>query len=272
MKISKVQAIYFSPTGGTKKLVLKFAGSLGAALGVPVEETRLALPEARRAEYNFASDELVILACPVYAGRVPNKIEPDLRRILHFDSSPAIAISTFGNRSFGTAPYELADILSSCGARPYAAGAFVTRHAFTDKVARRRPDREDKAELESFALKAAELVSSADSAEELKCISGEIGEYYRPLKEDGTPAVFLKAKPRTRTEDCYYCGHCVRSCPMGSIEADCVTVSGICIKCQACVHGCHAHAKYFDDPQLISHVAALEKTEAAPKENAFFLD
>ena len=93
------------------------------------------------------------------------------------------------------------------------------------------------------------------------------------LQEDGTPAKFLKAKPLTDPELCDQCGDCVRLCPMGSIDAaDVTSVPGICIKCQACIHGCHAHAKYFDDPQLISHVAALEKTEAAPKENAFFLD
>jgi hypothetical protein len=93
--------------------------------------------DARKGEYHFAGDDLVILACPTYAGRVPNKIEPDLRSILHFDGSPCIVFSTFGNRDYGTAPYELADIAASNGGVHSAAGAFVVRHAFTEKVARK---------------------------------------------------------------------------------------------------------------------------------------
>jgi len=267
MKISGIKVIYFSPTGGTKKLAQKFASRIAEKLCVPAEEINITLPDARKGKYASRPDELVILACPTYAGRVPNKIEPDLRSIFRFGRSPAIALASFGNRSCGTAPEELADILSSCGAVPYAYGAFVCRHAFSETLARKRPDREDRADLESFADRAAEIVSAAEGADELKSYSGEIGPYYRPLKEDGTPAVFLKAKPLTRRKDCYYCGFCVKVCPMGSIDPDCVTVSGICIKCQACVRGCPTKAKYFDDPDFLSHVRMLEKNFAERAEN-----
>jgi ferredoxin len=57
---------------------------------------------------------------------------------------------------------------------------------------------------------------------------------------------------------------------MGSIDPDCVTVSGICIKCQACVKGCPEGAKYFDDKAYLSHVAMLEQTFTDEKENRFF--
>ena len=263
MKIRSVQCIYFSPTGGTKKLAQRFASRIAEKLCVPMVEKNITLPDARKEEYSSGSDELVILACPTYAGRVPNKIEPDLRSMFHFDGSPSIALVSFGNRSCGTAPEELMDILSSCGAVPFAYGAFACRHAFTDKIARRRPDREDKAELDSFADMAAEAVLKG----EINPLSGEIGPYYRPLKEDGTPAVFLKAKPLTREKDCYYCGFCVKVCPMGSIDPDCINVSGICIKCQACVHGCPTRAKYFDDPDLLSHIRMLEENYTERAEN-----
>lgn len=268
MKISGIKVIYFSPTGGTKKLAQKFASRVSEKLEVPAEEINITLPDARKIKYSFGPDELVILACPTYAGRVPNKIEPDLRSMFHFDGSPAVALVSFGNRSAGTAPEELADILSSAGAVPFAYGAFVSRHAFSETLARRRPDREDRAELESFADEAAEILLEG----EFTCLSGEIGPYYRPLKEDGTPAVFLKAKPLTREKDCYYCGFCVKVCPMGSIDPDCVTVSGICIKCQACVRGCPTKAKYFDDPDFISHVKMLEKNFAERAKNKTVLN
>ena len=48
-------------------------------------------------------------------------------------------------------------------------------------------------------------------------------------------------------------------------------VPGTCIKCQCCVRKCTKHAKYFDDPAFLSHVAMLEQNFTEPKENAFFL-
>ena len=268
MDVKSVQLIYFSPTGGTKKLAQKFASYIANRLCVPVNEVKLTLPEDRKKEYSFGPEELVVLAVPTYAGRVPNKIEPDLREILHFDRSPAVALVSFGNRSYGNAHEELADILRGGGAKFIAAGAFVTRHAFNDSIAKKRPDREDKAELESFAEKTAEKLKAGDPEE---IASGPVGPYYRPLREDGEPAMFLKAKPLTRIEDCYRCGLCVRTCSMGSIEADCVTVSGICIKCQACVRSCPTKAKYFDDPDFLSHVRMLERDYMERAENAVWV-
>ena len=100
---------------------------------------------------------------------------------------------------------------------------------------------------------------------------GKIGEYYKPLKEDGTPARFLKAKPKTHLDHCYFCRLCVRSCPMGAIDDDCVTVSGVCIKCHACVRSCPEKAKYFDDPDFLSHVRMLESICVERAENKVWI-
>ena len=90
------------------------------------------------------------------------------------------------------------------------------------------------------------------------------------MKEDGTPARFLKAKPVTDMETCDGCGRCTAVCPMGSIDrTDPGLVSGICIKCQACILHCPRHAKYFTDEDFLSHVRMLEKTlqfTAAPND------
>ena len=71
---------------------------------------------------------------------------------------------------------------------------------------------------------------------------------------------------------CVKCGLCARLCPMGAIDPeDVYSVPGICIKCQACVRKCTKHAKYFDDPAFLSHVAMLEQTFTEPKKNEVFL-
>ena len=57
---------------------------------------------------------------------------------------------------------------------------------------------------------------------------------------------------------------------MGSIEADCVTVSGVCIKCQACIVYCHTHAKFFHDDRFLSHKAMLEKNYVRTAQSEIF--
>ena len=272
MKINSVQLIYFSPTGGTKRMAAKLAGFIAGRLSVPIENTRLNLIEDREKDYYFGPDELVILTVPTYADRVPNKIEPDLRRILHFDKSPAVALVSYGNRSYGTAPFELADILKSDGARVIAGGAFVCRHVFSEFLSKSRPDRYDRAEMDALAEQVVSIVEKAETSDELpEPEMGNIGDYYKPLKEDGTPARFLKAKPKTHLDHCYFCRLCVRSCPMGAIDDDCVTVSGVCIKCHACVRSCPEKAKYFDDPDFLSHVRMLESICVERAENKVWI-
>ena len=272
MKIKSIQLIYFSPTGGTKRMAAKLAGFLSKKLSVPVGNTALNLMEDRAREYCFGPDELVILTVPTYADRVPNKIEPDLRRILHFDKSPAVALVSYGNRSYGTAPAELADILKSDGAKVFTAGAFVCRHVFSEFLSKSRPDRYDRAEMDGWADQIVSVIHQAESSDDLpEPELGKIGEYYKPLKEDMTPAKFLKAKPKTDIDHCYFCGLCVRSCPMGSIDDDCITVSGVCIKCHACVRSCPERAKYFDDPDFLSHVKMLESICVERAENRIFI-
>ncbi len=58
---------------------------------------------------------------------------------------------------------------------------------------------------------------------------------------------------------------------MGAIDPkNTALVPGTCIKCQACVRKCTKHAKYFDDPAFLSHVAMLEANFTEPKENQLF--
>lgn len=59
---------------------------------------------------------------------------------------------------------------------------------------------------------------------------------------------------------------------MGSIDyGNPSVVSGICIKCQACIKICPDHAKYFDDPAFLSHVEMLEQNYMRKAENEMFI-
>ena len=99
-----------------------------------------------------------------------------------------------------------------------------------------------------------------------------IRPYYTPRDRHGNPINILKVKPKTDMTKCSGCGLCAARCPMGSIDAaDVSQVNGICIKCCACVKGCPAGAKYFDDPGYLYHKSELEEIYGRPAKNEVFL-
>lgn len=270
MSIQTITGIYFSPTGGTKKLVTAAAERLGEALGAPVRLLSLNTPAMRAAELTFGANELVVVGSPTYAGKLPNKLLPEFRRILHGQDTPALALVTFGNRAFDNSLAELCSVLTEGGFLPAAAGAFACRHAFSDKLAPGHPDETDLAAVRTLAGRFADKL---DAPAPVSVPGDADAPYYVPKGVDGQPAKFLKARPQTAPDRCTHCGACAALCPMGSIDpAEPSNVTGVCIKCQACVRGCPKQAKYFDDAAFLSHVAMLERDYAQPiQENQMFV-
>ena len=270
MNIRRLCVLYFSPTGGTEKIARFVAGELAARLGLEPKYISFTKPQEREQEYRFGPQDLLVMASPVYAGRLPNKVMPEYKAKIFGDSTIALPICVFGNRSPDEAPRELALLLEGNGFRLAGVAAFAGRHAFSDRVGEGRPDEEDLAQMSDFAARAAEKLAG----EELPLLNisrEEIGPYYTPLKADGTPAKFLKARPLTDWSKCSRCGACARACPMGSIDMQTMEAAGLCVKCQACVRKCTRHAKYFEDPDFLSHVAMLEQNYTRRAENRITL-
>lgn len=271
MKIKTVHAVYFSPAGHTQKVVRQIADTLAQGLSCATEEDDFTLPEARNHTRTYAPDDLVVFGMPTYAGRVPNKALPFLQTLFAGNNTPAVAVVTFGNRSYDESLKELCTELSAHGFSVSCCGAFVCAHAMSKTLAAGRPDAEDKAKMKTLAEEVLQKVRHAEAPEAV-CIhafdNAEVGPYYRPLEENGEPANFLKAKPVTDRTLCDNCGICARVCPMGSIDAADVTQTpGICIKCHACVKKCPVRAKSFDDASLASHIRMLETTYARRAES-----
>lgn len=273
MKIKNVYAVYFSPAGSTKKAACFMAEKLAEKLDCPWKELPFTLPEQRKTAYSFDADDFAVIASPTYAGKLPNKILPDFKEKLKGAGTPAAALVTFGNRSFDNSLAELCSVLEASGFQIAAGGAFVCRHAFTDKLAGGRPNEEDRRELAALAERTADKVRNTEGRFSPVTVEGDAdAPYYVPKGMDGQPAKFLKAAPKTREDLCVLCGACARLCPMGSIDSDNPRqVTGICIKCQACVRGCPRQAKYFDDAAFLSHVAMLERDFTEPGKNRIYL-
>ena len=271
--MKQIAAIMFSPTGGTKKIVTTVAQSIAGRLGLPVTEVDLTNPSARAQTLCFSEDTLVVLGLPTYAGRIPNKILPDLSERLYGEGKTMlVSICVYGNRNYDEALREAVLLAENNGFLPIAAAACVSAHAFSQRLAAGRPDEDDLSEIRDFGERIAKQISSGVPAVVEMDRKTPIGPYYVPLKEDGAPAKFLKARPITDEATCNRCGICANLCPMGSIDKEEVQkVDGVCIKCQACIKGCPTGAKYFDDGDFLSHVKMLEANYRERKRNLFLV-
>lgn len=159
MDIKKVTGVYFSPAGSTKTVVETTVDELARLFKAECRYISLNTPSDRAQEYQFAPDELVVFGCPVYAGRLPNKISPDFARCLHGEGTPAVALVTYGGRAYDNALAEMCELLTKNNFKPAAGGAFLCRHVFSDKLAAGRPDAADFGELRMLAQDAADRKS-----------------------------------------------------------------------------------------------------------------
>ena len=300
MIIRKITVAYFSPTGNVKKAALKIGEAAAGVFEKTIsscvrdavlfasgkitgfEEFDFLKPDERETysekELRFGNDELLIIGLPVFAGRLPNKILPFVQNAFKGDRTPCIPFVCYGNRSFDDGLAELVMEMRNNGFIVCGGGAIVSEHSFCSELAPGRPDYFDLLFISRYAMKVCELIKEADSSDDLLQIDRSLdvpgnmppGPYYTPLKEDGTPAKFLKAKPKTDLDKCDKCMDCVSVCPFGSIShEDPSDVPGICIKCQACIKACHSGAKYFDDEDFLSHKMNLAANYKRRVENLF---
>lgn len=266
MQIKKVYGIYFSPTKNTKKAI----ETICSTFHVETEYIDLTNQSIRKQAHIFTKEDLVVVGVPTYAGRIPNKIVEDLKQNLMGNQTSLIGLVTYGNRNYDSSLAELISILENQNFYTVAACTIVSEHAFTNCLAKNRPNEEDIHEIISFARTVQSKMDTYTFHEEKTKI--EIRPYYVPLRWDGSPAHFLKAKPKTDLSVCTNCKKCAQVCPMQSIEwKDVSLISGICIKCQACIQVCDVHAKYFDDEDFLSHVKMLEENYSMHKENQFWM-
>ena len=270
--MNRICYIYFSPTGGTKLVAGNIAKAMALELNLPMESFDITVPEGREKIYNFSAEDLVVIASPTYAGRVPNKMLPEFERLVQgAGQTPAVIVSVYGGRSNDEGLRELLTVCEKNGFKAIAAASCVVRHSMSRVLAATRPNDADMAELDAFGRKAARKALENASAVDIDR-GTPIAPYYKPLKEDLSPAVFLKAKPLTHADKCIKCATCAASCPMGSISyEDYATVSGVCIKCHACVRNCPSGAKYFDNEELLSHIRMLEANYKGEQEYKFYI-
>lgn len=260
MDITRVCAVFWSPTGSTERVVKAVSSALAEKLDAPQMFFDFTLPAARTSWPAFAPGDAAVFGVPTYAGRVPNILLKYLDTVSG-NGAAAVPVVTYGNRNFDDSLIELRDILAGHGFRPAAAGAFVGEHSFSTTLGAGRPDGADLALARRLGEMAADKLASAADLPPL-AVDGTprpYRPYYQPRDRKGAPVNILKVKPVT-LDSCNHCGICARVCPMGSIDpGDPTRYTGICVKCGACVKKCPMGAKTYDDPGYLYHKTELEE-------------
>jgi len=266
-------AMYFSPTETTKKVVSRIAEKISENMesGTAVKIIDFTLPDVRKEPVSFNKEDIVVLGVPVYAGRVPNILLSYLNSIKGNDSL-AIPVVVYGNRNYDDALIELRDILLLNGFKVVAGGAFIGEHSFSKILAKDRPDVKDISIASNFADLISTKIKSHDNIQTVNVKGNSpYRKYYMPKNKEGQPVDIRKVTPKTNS-NCTDCKLCVSVCPVGSIDNEDVSkLNGICIKCGACIKKCPAQAKYYDNEDYLRHKYELEIEFASRIEPELFI-
>jgi ferredoxin len=238
MKIDSLKLVCFSPTGTSKTIIQGIARGIDHSTVELIDSTT---PQARVETLETSANELLIVAVPVYMGRVPALLTEWLQAIRAHDT-PAVSVVVYGNRVYDDALIELNDMLAQRGCRPIAGAAFIGEHSFSSAgtpTAEGRPDAADLHHAEAFGREIREKLDIIPSVDR---IPGVAIPGCRPYRGDSKlwTVEFIAVN-----DACTQCGVCAEGCPTGAIDPEEGYSTNVekCITCCACIKHCPAHAR-----------------------------
>jgi flavodoxin len=99
MQIQTLKLAYFSPTGTTRSIANAVARGIGQNTVKRIDVTK---QDMRKKQLQTSKNDLLIVAVPVYIGRVPALLYEWLHAI-KADKTPTICIVVYGNRAYDDA-------------------------------------------------------------------------------------------------------------------------------------------------------------------------
>ena len=200
MKIKSVRCVYFSPTGTTKTIAESIVQGISPEF---IEMIDITKRSQRNGQPLLGEDDIVILATPVYYGRVPGEILPYLTS-LKAAQTPVVLVAVYGNRAFEDALKELHDIAVDAEFIPVAGGAFVAEHSYSSKtypIAANRPDESDIRKAQEFGAAIRKKLQNVESSGDLTAITipGPVSLYRTcKLKYDKRSPIGCSPNPGNR--------------------------------------------------------------------------
>lgn len=252
--LKETMLYYFSPTGGTKKVGEIFC----AAFAENVRGFNLG---ERNKSVEQAECEVVVIAAPVFGGRIP-KVVVDKLKTLEGKGKKAVTLAVYGTRAYDDALLELNDITEKCGFEIIASAALIAQHSIVSAVGEGRPDCADVEDIQKFVVKVLEKLGKEDTGKVM--VPGNV-----PYKEHMT----VPAAPIS-TPICNQCGACEMVCPTGAIymkEKEIATDLKKCILCMACVAKCPKKGRILPPPMQESMNEKLGALKEIRRENEFFM-
>jgi len=266
MKVQSLKLVYFSPTGTTKAVVQGISRGINQCLVEIIDITR---PDARKKPLRILENELLVIAVPVYMGRVPALLMEWLQAI-KAQKTPVVCVVVYGNRAYEDALLELKNIVTKCGCIPIASAAYIGEHAFSSSetpTAAGRPDASDLNHAELFGRKINEKLLSVSSVDHISDINIP-GNY--PYRGDSKlwSVDFIAI-----SSECTQCGICAEGCPVGAIDSENSNLidKEKCITCCACIKNCPQNARTMKNGPVKDAAIRLNKLYKERKEPEFFL-
>ena len=252
----KLYEITFSPTGGTQKATDMLTNALG---GEPIA-VDLTDGGTDFSAVPFSPEDVAVIAVPSYGGRVPGPAAQRLRN-LKGNGARAILVCVYGNRAYEDTLVELEDIVKQVNFRVIAAVAAIAEHSMIHRYAAGQPDTEDEKQLQAFARKIQEKLTTGCTTEPK--VPGN--RPYRKASRAG-----LVPKP---TKDCNRCGLCAKKCPVQAINQNDPKdiAKETCISCMRCVSICPQSARKVSPVLLAAVDIALKKACSGRKEGELYL-
>jgi len=240
----QIGILYFSPTNTTKKICNAIAFGMGSKNPF---EFNLTNPDFRtelisNPDVILKKIDHLIIGAPVYAGKLPVQVIESLNAIDGKGKECTIVV-VYGNREFGIALRNLAEILTKNGFKIVAAGAFIGQHSYSEiiPISIGRPDKNDLELAFNFGencIHNSKHLAIEKIPEQIDWISK-------------SKSYFKSVSVKYLSENCTQCGICAKYCPTGIISTETgdylsKQAKADCIACMACVFECKNEARILE--------------------------